>query len=62
MEKKTCVLSIALNTIGILVLLAAAFDILPISDNKAIFIGVACFIIGAAAKKIMKGNSGTCCK
>jgi hypothetical protein len=60
-NKGTCVLSVALNTAGILLLAAAAFDILPISDNQAIFFAIACFVIGAAAKKIIKGGAG-CCK
>lgn len=60
-NKSTCIVSIVLNTAGILLLVAAAFDILPLADNQAIFIAVACFVIGAAAKKIIKGGSG-CCK
>ena len=61
-NKNICVAGIVLNTAGILLLLAAAFDILPISDNQAIFFAIACFVIGAALKKIMKGGTGGCCK
>jgi len=62
MDKNICVVSIVLNTAGVLLLLAAAFDILPLADNQAIFIAIACFIIGAAVKKIMRGGAGSCCK
>ncbi|MFA5114827.1 MAG: hypothetical protein WC469_02020 [Candidatus Omnitrophota bacterium] len=46
--------------IGILLLLAAAFDVLPISDNEAIFLAIACFIIMMVVKRI--GRAGGCCK
>ena len=60
-NKNRCVINAILNGVGILLLLAAAFDLLPISDNKAIFLGLACFIISAVIKKIAKGTS-SCCK
>lgn len=44
---------------GILLLLAAAFDILPISDNLAIFLAIACFIVKGVIKRIAK-SSGCC--
>lgn len=46
--------------LGLLLLLAAAFDLLPISDNLAIFLGIACFIVGGMIKRIAK--DGSCCK
>jgi hypothetical protein len=60
-NKKACICNSILCGVGILLLLAAAFDILPISDNLAIFLGIACFIISGIIKKITKG-SNTCCK
>ncbi|MDD4980806.1 MAG: hypothetical protein PHC54_06045 [Candidatus Omnitrophica bacterium] len=45
---------------GILILLAAAFDVLPIADNLAIFLGISCFIINAVIKKIARSSG--CCK
>ncbi|MFA5355988.1 MAG: hypothetical protein WC301_01070 [Candidatus Omnitrophota bacterium] len=59
-NKEVCVGGVIFSTAGILLLLGAAFDILPVSDNLAIFLGIACFIIAGAIKKIMKG--GSCCK
>ena len=60
-NKKTCVCSLILCAAGTLLLLAAAFDILPISDNLAIFLGLACFIISGLIKRIAKG-ADSCCK
>ncbi len=62
MEKNTCIVNSILWGAGILLLLAAAFDILPIADNTVIFIALACFVIGAVIKKIAKGATGSCCK
>jgi hypothetical protein len=50
-----------LNGVGILLLLAAAFDVLPWSDNKVIFIALACFIVSGIIKKVTKGTN-SCCK
>lgn len=62
MENKAIgVASAILWGIGILLLLAAAFDVLPISDNEAIFLAIACFIIMVVVKRIGKAGSG-CCK
>ncbi len=47
--------------LGILMLLAAAFDVLPITDNLAIFLALACFVINGVIKRIAK-SSGACCK
>jgi len=45
---------------GILLLLAAAFDVTPASDNMMIFLALACFVVSAVVKRICKG--GGCCK
>ena len=60
-NKNTCVCYVVLNGVGILLLLAAAFDVLPLSDNLLIFLALACFIISVVIKKISKGTS-SCCK
>ncbi|MFA5093317.1 MAG: hypothetical protein WC543_05185 [Candidatus Omnitrophota bacterium] len=59
--KNACMRNSILNGVGILLLLAAAFDVLPLSDNLVIFLAIACFIISAIVKKNAKGTS-TCCK
>ena len=59
-NKNTCMCNTVLNGVGILLLLAAAFDVLPLSDNRVIFLALACFIISAIIKKVTKGTS--CCK
>ncbi|MCX5699645.1 MAG: hypothetical protein NTX01_08375 [Candidatus Omnitrophica bacterium] len=60
-NKNTCVCNAILNGVGILLLLAAAFDVLPLSDNLVIFIALACFIVSGIIKKIAKGTT-SCCK
>ena len=60
-NKNTCMCNAILNTVGILLLLAAAFDVLPLADNLIIFLALACFIVSALIKKITKGTS-SCCK
>jgi hypothetical protein len=60
-NKNTCMCNAILTGIGILLLLAAAFDILPLTDNLVIFLALACFIVSAVIKKISKGTS-SCCK
>lgn len=61
MENKAIgVVSAILWGAGILLLLAAAFDILPIEDNLAIFLAIACFVVKGVIKRIAK--SGGCCK
>jgi hypothetical protein len=62
-SKSTCVISTILWALGLLLLLAAAFDVLPMSDNKIIFLAIACFILVGVAKKIGKagGGGGSCC-
>jgi len=58
-NKNVNIISSVLWCLGILLLLAGAFDVLPIEDNKVMFIGIACFIIAGMIKKISKGG---CCK
>ena len=60
-NQKSCICHAILTGAGILLLLAAAFDLLPVSDNLVIFIALACFIISGIIKKITKGTS-SCCK
>ncbi len=60
-NKNTCMCNSILTGAGILLLLAAAFDVLPLSDNLVIFLALACFIISGVIKKIAKGMS-SCCK
>ncbi|MFH1889181.1 MAG: hypothetical protein ABH806_03740 [Candidatus Omnitrophota bacterium] len=60
-NKDICIANVVFSSIGILLLLGAAFDILPIADNQAIFFAIACFIVGRAIEKIVKGG-GSCCK
>ena len=45
---------------GIILLLAAAFDVTPVSDNMMIFLALACFVVSGAVKRICK--AGGCCK
>jgi len=47
---------------GILLLLAAAFDVLPMDDNQVIFIALACFVVSGVIKRITKSGGGSCCK
>lgn len=58
--KAVGVISAILWGAGILILLGAAFDVLPITDNLAIFLAIACFIVKAVVKRIAKSSG--CCK
>lgn len=60
-NKEKCFIGPVLWGVGVLLLLAAAFDILPLSDNLVIFLALACFIVNVVIKKISKGTS-SCCK
>ena len=60
-NKVACTINAILWGAGILLLLAAAFDVLPIGDNLAIFLALACFVINSVIKRIAKG-SGCCGK
>lgn len=61
MEKNSCKCGLILNGAGILLLLAAAFDVLPWADNLVIFLAVACFIVSGIIKKVT-GGKDSCCK
>jgi hypothetical protein len=58
-NKNLCVVNALLFGAGILLLLAAGFDLLPAQDNLLVFLGIACFIVASVIKKISKGS---CCK
>ena len=60
-NKNSCMCTAILNGVGILLLLAAAFDVLPLADNLVIFLALACFIISGIVKKISK-SANSCCK
>jgi hypothetical protein len=60
-NQNNCICTSVLGGAGILLLLAAAFDILPWSDNLVIFLALACFIVSGIIKKISKGTN-SCCK
>lgn len=55
-----CMRNMVLDGVGILLLLAAAFDVLPLTDNLVIFLVLACFIISAIVKKAIKGINSCC--
>ncbi|MCK9572628.1 MAG: hypothetical protein M0Q96_05090 [Candidatus Omnitrophica bacterium] len=59
-NKTACLGNLILKLLGILILLAAAFDVTQVSDNVLIFWAIACFIVAAFVKKISKSSS--CCK
>ncbi len=55
MESKNIkVVNIVVWGVGVLLLLAAAFDLLPLSDNKVIFLALACFIGNIVIQRISK--------
>lgn len=58
-SKATNMVPVILSGVGILLLLASAFDLVPTMDNVLIFLGIACFIIVGIIKKIKPGG---CCK
>ncbi len=45
---------------GIILLLAAAFDVTSASDNMMIFLALACFVVSSVIKRCVK--AGGCCK
>jgi len=57
-NKSTGALTAILAGLGILLLLASAFDLVPNMDNIFVFLGLACFIILGVIRKI----KGGCCK
>jgi len=61
--KNTCICYPILRGAALILLLAAAFDVLPWADNLVIFIAVSLFIITWIVSKIASSSScGTCCK
>ena len=40
--------------VGLLLLLASAFDVAPHMDNVLVYLGIACFIIAAAIRRMMQ--------
>ena len=48
-----------ISGIGVLLLLMAAFDVVPDMDNVLVFLAIACLIAAGVVKKITKGS---CCK
>jgi hypothetical protein len=43
-----------MNGIGVLLLLAAGFDLVPAQDNLVVFLGIACFIVAGVFRKVAK--------
>jgi len=58
-DKKVEIVTAVLWGVAMLLLLAAAFDVLPVEDNLLIFLAIACFIVTTMIKRISKG---CCCK
>ena len=54
MNDKSNIAATLLGTLGVLFMMAMAFNILP--TNIAIFAGIACFILAGTVKSIMKPN------
>ncbi|MDD5155547.1 MAG: hypothetical protein PHF11_03575 [Candidatus Omnitrophica bacterium] len=61
-SKGVCAVRAILKGLGILLLLGAAFDVLPITDNFAIFLALACFVISWVVRGIAKSGGSACCK
>ncbi|MFA5005239.1 MAG: hypothetical protein WC561_03815 [Candidatus Omnitrophota bacterium] len=59
-NKVLSVVNPVLGGLGVLILLAAAFDVTSINDNLMIFLALACFVVSSVIKRIAKGTS--CCK
>ena len=55
-NKGVGVVNAILFGLGVLLLLAAGFDVLPAQDNLLVFLGIACFIIASVIKKISKSS------
>ena len=65
MEEKTVgtkIVRAVLWGLGIVLLLAAAFDVTYVPDNQMIFLALACFVISCVVKRIAKAGGGSCCK
>jgi hypothetical protein len=59
-SKVTGIVRSLLWGVAILLLLAAAFDVLPLADNQVIFLALACFVLSGVIKRIAKSSG--CCK
>ena len=57
-NKAAGIVTAILQGVGILLLLAAAFDITGISDNMMIFSALSAFIISGIIKRIASGGCG----
>lgn len=53
-HKKTEIIARILGVVGVLILLAEAFDVITVEINLLIFIAIACFIIGGLVRFIGK--------
>lgn len=51
-DKSKNMVGVVMSSVGILLFLAAGFDLFPAQDNLLVFLGIACFIIAAAIKKL----------
>ncbi|MFA5177533.1 MAG: hypothetical protein WC440_05255 [Candidatus Omnitrophota bacterium] len=60
-EKPAGIMRAVLWGLGILLLLAAAFDVTTVPDNQMIFLALACFVVSCVVKRIA-GSGGACCK
>lgn len=60
-EKSVGTLRAVLWGLGILFLLAAAFDVTAVADNTMIFLALACFVVFCVIGRIAKAG-GSCCK
>jgi len=61
MDAKTVgIVRSVLNGAGIIVLLAAAFDVTGVADNQMIFLALVCFVVSGVIKRIAKTTG--CCK
>ncbi len=59
-SKAICIGRAILWGLGILLLLAAAFDVTTVGDNTMIFLALACFVISAVIKRIVKAGVYSC--
>ena len=55
MQNRAQLVAMILGTLGVLFIMAMAFNILP--ANYAIFAGVACFIVAGVVKRSSPGRS-----
>ena len=58
-SKAIVIITSVLQGAGILLLLAAAFDVTALADNTIIFLALLCFIVSGVIRRIA---AGCCCK